>query len=96
MRKPRSTHVAAMQRGRIANLDAELAKLAPGATKTSFKTKLPMATQRRTGRGQAPTLSCGEIAPAGIIRSMKAYAMDLRAKIVESVSRGISKSRAGR
>ena len=43
MRKPHSTHVAAMQRGRVANLDAELAKLAPGATKPSFKTKLPMA-----------------------------------------------------
>jgi len=45
VRKPRSTHVAAMQRGRVANLDAELAKLtelAPGATKTSFKTKLPI------------------------------------------------------
>jgi len=27
---------------------------------------------------------------------MKAYAMDLRAKIVESISRDISKSRAGR
>ena len=46
MRKSRSTHVAAMQRGRAANLDAELAKLAPDVTKTSFKTKLPMATQR--------------------------------------------------
>jgi hypothetical protein len=27
---------------------------------------------------------------------MKAYAMDLRAKIVGSVGRGVSKSRAGR
>ena len=32
VRKPRSTHVAAMQRGGAANLDAELATLAPGAT----------------------------------------------------------------
>jgi len=97
VRKPRSTHViVAMQRGRVANLDAELAKLEPSATKTSFKTKLPMPTQRPTGRGQAPTAPCGEIAIAGIIRCMKAYAMDLRAKIVESVSRGISNSRAGR
>jgi hypothetical protein len=32
-----------MQRGRVANLDAELAKLAPGATEPSFETKLPMA-----------------------------------------------------
>ena len=32
--------VAAMQRGRMANLDAELAL---GAAKTSFETKLPMA-----------------------------------------------------
>jgi hypothetical protein len=39
----RSTHLAAMQRGRVANLDAELAKLAPGATEPSFETKLPMA-----------------------------------------------------
>ncbi len=54
MREPRSTHVAAMQRGRIANLDAELAKLAPGATKTSLETKLRMATQRHTGRGPMP------------------------------------------
>ena len=96
MRKPRSTHLPAMQRGRIANLDAELAKLAPGATKTSFETKLPMATQGRTGHGPTPIASCGEIAPAGIMGCMKAYAMDLRAKIAESVSRGISKSRAGR
>ena len=44
MRKPRSTHVvAAMQRGRIANLDAELARLAPGVVKPFFETKLPMA-----------------------------------------------------
>ena len=101
MRKSRSTHVVAMQRGRgVANLDAKLAKLAPGATKTSLETKLPMATQRRTDHGQAPIASCGEIALAGIMRCMKAYAMDLRAKlrakIVESVGRGISKSRAGR
>ena len=35
-------HVAATPRGRAANLDAELSKLALGATKTSFETKLPM------------------------------------------------------
>ena len=36
--------IAAMQRGRVANLDAELAELELGAAKTSFETKLPMAT----------------------------------------------------
>jgi len=85
-----------MQRGGAANLDAELARLAAGTTKTFFETKLPMATERRTGRGPTPIASCGDIATAGIIGCMKAYAMDLGAKIVGSVRRGVSKSRAGR
>ena len=34
--------VAAMQGGRVANLDAELAELALDAAKTFFETKLPM------------------------------------------------------
>jgi hypothetical protein len=96
-RKPRSTHVvAAMQRGGVANLDAELARLAAGTTKTFFETKLPMATERRTGCGPTPTASCGEIATSGIIGCMKACSLDLRAKIVGSVSKDFSKGRAGR
>ena len=50
VRKPRSTHVAAMQRGRVANLDAELAL---DAGKISFETKLPMVDSAilHTGHG---------------------------------------------